>query len=69
MLTFLDVDLTPLKQVLACLPLREHDSHRAVAGGSCYLLIFDSRLLSQTVSKQPINLQLRISFDQGASSG
>ena len=34
MLTFLDVDFTPLKQVLACLPLRYHDSHRAVAGGA-----------------------------------
>ena len=49
-LTFLDVELTPLKQVLACFPLREHDSHRTVAGGSCDLLIFDSRLLWPTVS-------------------
>ena len=50
MLTFLDVDLTPLKQVFDCLPLGQQDSHCAVAGGSCDMLIFDIRLLWQTVS-------------------
>ena len=32
--TFLDVDFTPMKQVLACLPFRYQESHGAVAGGS-----------------------------------
>ena len=50
MLTFLDVGFTPLKQVLACLPLRDKGSHRDVGGGNCDLLILDSRLLWQTVS-------------------
>ena len=50
MLAFLEVDFTPLKKILACLPLRWQDSHRDVAGGSCDLLILDSRLLWQTVS-------------------
>ena len=35
MLTFLDVDFTPLKQFLACIPSRQQDSHRAVGGGRC----------------------------------
>ena len=35
---------------LASLPLRQQDSHRIVAGGSYDLLIFDCRLLWQTVS-------------------
>ena len=44
MVTFLDDDFTPLKQVLACLPLRYLDSHRDVAGRRGDLLInsFDS---------------------------
>ena len=50
MLTFLDGDFTPQKQVLACLPLRWQDSHRDVTGGRCDLLILDSSLLWQTVS-------------------
>ena len=51
-LTFLDDDLTLLRQVLAYLPLRLQDSHRDVArglrdvsGGKCDLLILDSSLL------------------------
>ena len=50
MLTFLDVDLTPLKQVLSFFL---SDNMTVIAlwpGGSCDLLIYDSRLLWQTVS-------------------
>ena len=66
MLTFLDGDFTPLKQVLACLPLREQDIHRDVAGGKCDLLILDSSLLWQTVSnatdKSTATQTVRVSY-------
>ena len=48
-LTALDGGPTTPKQVLACPPLRQQDSYRDVAGGSCDLLILDSSLLWQTV--------------------
>ena len=36
MLTFLDVDFAPLKQVLAFLPLKYQDSHRTVVDPRCF---------------------------------
>ena len=57
MLTFLDVDYTPLKTDIALWP------------GGAVIVDLRQKIYGKLCQTQPINLQLRKFFDQGASSG